>query len=110
MSILAARLLNCVGVCRGAELGVRISYKTDPALCAAVQWLEPSQTMGKKHPYLYTQCQVHECPEIEVYILKGVYFLQAIHARSMLPCQDTPSVKSTFSAKVISIICKHSES
>jgi leukotriene-A4 hydrolase len=66
---------------KDAELGVRISYKTDPALCAAVQWLEPSQTMGKKHPYLYTQCQ-------------------AIHARSMLPCQDTPSVKSTFSAKV----------
>lgn len=26
--------------------------------------------------------------------------LQMIHAREMLPCQDTPSVKSTFSAKV----------
>ena len=25
--------------------------------CAAVQWLEPAQTAGRKQPYLYTQCQ-----------------------------------------------------
>ena len=34
----------------------------------------PSQTAGGAHPYLFTQCQ-------------------AIHARALLPCQDSPAAK-----------------
>jgi leukotriene-A4 hydrolase len=59
---------------------VAIAYRTTTA-SSAIQWLPPSQTAGKRHPYLFTQCQ-------------------AIHARSMLPCQDQPGVKMTFDAHV----------
>ncbi|CAG8490803.1 8958_t:CDS:10 [Funneliformis mosseae] len=62
------------------EFKLEIAYNTTEQ-STAVQWLEPSQTVGKKHPYLFTQCQ-------------------AIHARSLLPCQDTPSIKLTYSANI----------
>ncbi|CAH2042554.1 unnamed protein product, partial [Iphiclides podalirius] len=62
------------------KLVLRIKYKTSPS-ASALQWLEPNQTSGKQHPYLFSQCQ-------------------PIHARSILPCQDTPSVKFTYDAEV----------
>ncbi|KAI8801906.1 peptidase family M1-domain-containing protein [Cladochytrium replicatum] len=60
-----------------ASLSLSLSYSTT-SKCTALQWLAPSQTLGKTHPYLFTQCQ-------------------SIHARSLLPCFDTPANKSTFS-------------
>jgi leukotriene-A4 hydrolase len=62
------------------ETSVKISYHTTPQ-STAVQWLQPEATAGGKHPYLFTQCQ-------------------AIHARSLLPCQDSPSAKITYEATV----------
>ena len=62
------------------EIKLLIRYSTTKD-CSALQWLSPDQTVGKVHPYLFSQCQ-------------------AIHARSILPCQDSPSVKITYSAKV----------
>jgi leukotriene-A4 hydrolase len=59
---------------------VRIHYSTSPS-ASALQWLPPRQTAGKQFPYLYTQSE-------------------AIHARSWIPLQDTPSVRVTYSAHV----------
>jgi len=63
----------------GAE-SVTIRYRTSPE-ASALQWLTPEQTLGKQHPYLFSQCQ-------------------AIHARSIIPCQDTPSIRQTFKASL----------
>jgi len=62
------------------EMLVRIAYATSPA-AEAIQWLTAEQTVGKKFPYLFTQCQ-------------------AIGARTLLPCQDSPGAKCPYSAQV----------
>ena len=59
---------------------VRVSYSTTRS-STALQWLSPEQTTSKRFPFVFSQCQ-------------------AIHARSLLPCQDLCQVKVTYSASV----------
>lgn len=58
-----------------------IYYSTLSNQCQAVQWLTKDQTLDRKHSYLFSQCQ-------------------AILARSLYPCQDSPGIKSTYTARV----------
>jgi aminopeptidase N len=57
-----------------------LRFRTSPE-ARALQWVKASQTAGGNYPYLFSQCQ-------------------AIHARSVFPCQDTPSVRFTYWAQV----------
>lgn len=59
---------------------VRIRYRTSPD-ASALQWLEPAQTRGGTRPYLFSQCQ-------------------SIHARSIVPLQDTPRLRVKYTAEL----------
>ena len=59
---------------------VTIRYRTSPE-ASALQWLEPAQTLGGARPFLFSQCQ-------------------AIHARSVVPLQDTPRLRIRYTAEL----------
>ncbi|KIY73540.1 Metalloprotease [Cylindrobasidium torrendii FP15055 ss-10] len=72
------------GLKAGNNLSVTATYATTEG-CIAVQWLEKEQTKGNTFPYLFSQCQ-------------------PIYARTLLPVQDTPSVKIKYTAHVTSVL------
>ncbi len=59
---------------------VTIYYSSSPG-AEALQWLTKEQTFGGEHPFLFSQCQ-------------------PILARTWVPCQDTPKIRFTYSARI----------
>lgn len=59
---------------------VNIYYNTTKD-AVALQWLKPEQTSDKKNPFLFSQGE-------------------SIWSRTWIPCQDSPSVRFTYNAKV----------
>jgi len=57
-----------------------IDYQTSPG-AAAVQWLSPAQTAGKRLPFLFTQGE-------------------AILTRTWVPTQDSPGIRQSYDATV----------
>ena len=64
----------------GRIFEVTIRYSTDPS-ATAIQWLDAKGTKGGQQPFVFTQSQ-------------------AIHARSLFPCMDSPAVKVPYSAEI----------
>ena len=58
-----------------------LAYETAPE-AMGLQWLEPAQTEGGVHPFLFSQCQ-------------------AIHARTLVPCQDSAIARVAYEAEVV---------
>ena len=62
------------------EVRLRIEYSTSPD-SQALQWLTAAMTSSGRFPFVFSQCQ-------------------AIHARALIPCQDTCLTKVTYAAKI----------
>lgn len=65
----------------GAARRIAIRYRSAPD-AAALQWLEPAQTVGGRHPYLFSQGQ-------------------AILNRSWIPTQDSPGIRQSWEARIV---------
>lgn len=59
---------------------VNIYYNTTKD-AVALQWLKPEQTADKKHPFLFSQGE-------------------SVWTRTWIPCQDSPSIRFTYNARV----------
>ncbi|MFN3943759.1 MAG: M1 family metallopeptidase [Allosphingosinicella sp.] len=64
----------------GEARRIVVTYRSAPD-APALQWLTPEQTLGKRHPYLFSQGQ-------------------AILNRSWIPTQDSPGIRQTWEARV----------
>ncbi len=59
---------------------ITIEYVTSPE-AIGLQWLDPAQTEGKRHPFVFTH-------------------FQPIHARTCMPCQDSPRARVVYRAAI----------
>lgn len=65
---------------RDGTSSLTLTYTTAPG-AKALCWLGPQQTAGGQHPFIFSQCH-------------------PIHARTLVPCQDTPRHRVTYDAHI----------
>ncbi|GAA1132382.1 M1 family metallopeptidase [Kribbella jejuensis] len=75
-----AELGSALTITTAGHPRVKVEYRTAPT-ATGLQWLEPAMTAGGVMPFMFSQSQ-------------------AIHARSWVPVQDTPSVRFSYAAHV----------
>ncbi|XP_071559234.1 leukotriene A-4 hydrolase-like [Temnothorax nylanderi] len=73
-------LPQVVNIIYNFEYKIQIEYKTT-SKSSALHWLTPAQTADGLHPFLLSNNKL-------------------MYARTWFPCQDTPSVKFTYTAKI----------
>lgn len=76
----SALVIRSSEIAKNQQIELQVSFATTDK-CTALQFLDKEATDGKKLPYLFSQCQ-------------------AIHARSLFPCFDTPAVKTAYDFEV----------
>ncbi|HEX5183121.1 MAG TPA: M1 family metallopeptidase [Allosphingosinicella sp.] len=60
---------------------IRIAYRSGPD-AAALQWLDPAQTAGRQHPFLFSQGE-------------------SLLNRSWIPTQDSPGIRQSWEARIV---------
>src|SRR4051812_29303839 len=65
----------------GGARRIRIAYRSGPD-AAALLWLTPAQTAGKRHPFLFSQGE-------------------SLLNRSWIPTQDSPGIRQTWEARIV---------
>ena len=78
--ILGSALVIDLPPSRKTVESIRIDYATSPT-AAALQWLTPKQTAGRRRGFLYTSSE-------------------PIGTRTWIPLQDTPQVRATYKARI----------
>jgi len=76
ISVLIPASLRVAGVSFTVQFNYSLNHNA-----SAMQWLPATATKGLQYPFLFTQSQ-------------------AIHARSLMPCMDSPGIKSQYTARV----------
>ncbi len=66
---------------KGKSMDIVVYYETNDKQ-TATSWVPAANTLGKHMDYMYTQCE-------------------SVHCRSLVPMQDTPSMKFTYDIHVI---------
>ncbi|WYZ44684.1 hypothetical protein EsH8_VII_001120 [Colletotrichum jinshuiense] len=69
---------------KGETLKLMLSFESTSG-STGLQWFNPSQTDDNKYPFMFSQGE-------------------PVHSRSIFPCQDTPSIKTTFNIVIYSVL------